>query len=91
MPFYEKRNPGVIEALQWTGKNSEEMKSLCGAWSYFEEDTQTLFILRSADFYHGSFVPCKQGDYVVRSPNGALSIMDKEWLERHYRKVEDVS
>jgi len=98
MGFYRKK-PVVIEAIQWTGDNFDEIKEFCGDDAYIghldrlyiktlEGDHQarwTDFIIKGVQ---GEFYPCKGDEFMetYEQPFGNSFDPAEEFLSTDYNK-----
>jgi hypothetical protein len=76
-----------IEAVQWTGKNLEEVANFCGQDNIFEYigcmGTSILFI-RGLD----GLVRANAGDYVIKFQSGDFYVHDPDEFEAEYDEFE---
>ena len=76
--------PVPIEAIQWTGKNFDELKKFAGDSNVWLDDNDYLHV-KTLEGPFCSFN--KTGDYLVKSINGTFYIYDKQIFEEIYQKI----
>lgn len=101
MKKYKKREPDIVEAIQFTGENKDEiLKALNANGSIYhtivrgydeekEEKTieyvQTLGIVTK--FGYTSCAAMK-GDYVIKTADGELDTLNEDWFLIDYEETE---
>ena len=101
MKKYKKREPDIVEAIQFTGENKDEiLKALNANGSIYhtivrgydeekEEKTieyvQTLGIVTK--FGYTSCAATK-GDYVIKTADGELDTLNEDWFLIDYEETE---
>ena len=82
MAKYRKK-PIVIEAIQWTGDNFDELATLGGAHEYeqdFLSDNVTIKTLEGD-------MKAQKGDWVIKGVNGELYPCKPDIFEKTYEAV----
>lgn len=76
-----KRKPAEIEAVQWTGKNKEEILSFCKT-AHFDADTvgSGALVLKTEKVYETVEV----GDYVIKGVDGTFYACNPETFALSY-------
>ena len=84
------RRKGIVEAVQWNGKNHEEIKAFAKQFAMFDYADVTgdgaldyILKIKTAE----RIVPAKIGDYVVRGTKGDFSLQEKEEFESAFEPV----
>ena len=77
------KKPMPIEAVQFTGKNFDEVKEFCPSATLDKDELQvkTLEGVMKA--------PNKVGDYVIKGVVGEFYICDKDIFEKTYEEVNE--
>lgn len=84
--------PVAIEAIQWTGKNTDEVfRFLTG--TYFGTDKTEGFMNISETIqmksFDGDIFHAKKGDYIVKNVRGECYPCDSRIFELNYELVEE--
>lgn len=81
-----RKKPVVIQAVQWTGSNVEEIREFVGRDARFEfnEDITNLYIW-TLEGVHEATV----GDYIIRGINGEFYPCKPDIFEKTYDIVEE--
>ena len=72
-----RRKIDVIEAIQWTGNNKDDIFELCGDYAHMYNNC--LFI---------DSMLCNRGDYILISEDGKVTISKPHRFEALYEKIE---
>ena len=90
-----RKKPVVIEAVQWTGKNLEEIKSFVGeqleydivdtAWEVGKGSPYVLMKIRTLEGVMGASV----GDYIIKGVNGEVYPCKPDIFAKTYEPVEE--
>lgn len=99
MKRYREYDPNTVEAVQFTGKNGDEVIKLLdamgGAWTTlkreFDEDTgeevskriPTLEIIYGTTRYRAF-----QGDYVIKTRHGGIYMVDEKTFLARYEEIQ---
>ena len=79
-----RKKPVVIEAVQWTGKNWEEIEQFCTALRHQSLCDKSLVI----DTLEGTIV-ASVGDYVIKGVAGEFYPCKPDIFEKTYEAVEE--
>lgn len=84
------RRKETIEAVQWTGKNMDEIKSFAKQFAMFDyadvtKDGQLDHILKVKNAE--KIIIASYGDYVVRNEKGDFDVMKKNDFEKIFEKA----
>ena len=86
---YRKR-PTVVEAVEWTGDNYDEVKSFVGKCLIGEtmlgEDILELTITNDC----GDWGYARFGDMIIKDEYGNFIVMNPEWFKKNYEKCYTV-
>ena len=83
-----RKKPVVIEAVQWTGDNGEEINDFCGNNAKF-----TLLCINTKISYRlgietlEGFMEASTGDYIIKGVNGEFYPCKPDVFEKTYEKV----
>lgn len=87
--FYRKK-PVVIEAVQWTGDNTDEIIQFCNSGkdaklvnNDYIDDGLLIFTLEGDMF-------ARVGDYIIKGVNGEYYPCKPDIFKKTYDKVENV-
>lgn len=86
-----RKKPVVVEAVQWTGRNLEELKAFTNnqfdtvAPEEAADDPQIT--AEVWDFLHASWVGVKTGDWVIKGVKGEFYPCDNEGFRETYDEV----
>ena len=86
-----RKKPVVIEAVQWTGRNLDELKTFTN--SQFDtvdpEDAvdDPQITAEVWDFLHATWVGVKTGDWVIKGVKGEFYPCDPDVFESTYEPV----
>ena len=93
MSYYRKK-PVVIEAIQWTGSNLEEIKSFVGkslqydindaAWKVGKGAPCIDIVIKTLEGDH----ICTKGDFIIKGINGEFYPCKPDIFEKTYELVE---
>ncbi len=85
------RRKETVDAIQWTGKNSTEIKAFALQFAMFDyADTDgdgkidAILKIKTSE----KIVPAQIGDYIVRGKKGDFLLARKEDFERDWEKTE---
>ena len=82
MAKYRKK-PVVIDAVQWTGNNEEEILDFCNGKSTFTATDKEIVINTLEGTMHAS-----KGDYIIRGVQGEYYPCKPDIFEETYEKCE---
>ena len=85
-----RKKPVVIEAIQWTGLNLEEIKSFVGeSLQYDIIDTAVPphvdMVIKTLEGNH----VCTKGDFIIKGVHGEFYPCKPDIFEKTYELVED--
>ena len=78
---YVRRNSDTTEAVQWTGKNNEEVTELCGSKARWDAD-KILYV----GGINGSRI-VNVSDYIIRLGDVSFSIYYEARFDLMYKEV----
>lgn len=86
------RRKEIIEAVQWTGANQNEIKAMAAQFAMFDyadtnHDGKTFDMVLKVKTRE-KIVPAEIGDYVVRGDKGDFYLMPKKEFEALYEVAE---
>lgn len=84
------RRKGFVDAVQWTGKNMQEVKAFAAQFAMFDYadmngDGAMDAVLKVKT--HEKIVPASVGDYIVRGQKGDFFIEKKADFERDWEQA----
>ena len=86
-----RKKPVVIDAIQWTGKNFDEVKDFCPIVDYYTwtqyNETGTNKDILSIPTLEGKMEASK-GDYIIKGVEGEFYPCKPNIFELTYTKVE---
>lgn len=89
-----RKKPVIIEAVQWTGLNLEEIKAFVGASlqydiidTAYEIGKGTPFVNMTIQTLEGD-LECTKGDFIIRGVNGEFYPCKPDIFEKTYERVE---
>lgn len=87
-----RKKPIVIDAVQFTGDNAEEMGDFCkNAFRMRNQFAPWMeFSAEVYDYVHKSWIKIKPGQFVIRGSKGEFYPHDEELFYQHY-ETEDGS
>ena len=77
------KKPIPVEAIQWTGKNYDELDAFAGSNIFIEDG-----ILKCKTLEGTMSAKNKYGDYVVKGPIGEFYICEKSVFEMTYEETK---
>lgn len=90
-----RKKPVVIEAIQWTGLNLEEIKEFVGkdleynildtAWEAGKGAPHVLMKIHTLEGDH----ECTKGDFIIKGVNGEFYPCKPDIFEKTYEVVSD--
>lgn len=80
-----RKKPIVIDAVQWNGKNLEDVAMLGGAREYEQDFLGTDLLIRTLE---GDMTATK-GDWIIKGINGELYPCKPDIFEKTYEPVTD--
>lgn len=88
MPLFRKK-PVVIEAVQWTGSNLEEVQALTGPANFYAVEADDRrddpdITAEVWDKLHSTWVGVKDGQSVIRGVKGEFYPIDADVLAETY-------
>lgn len=83
MKKYIKR-PVVIEAVQWTGDNYDEIEQVVDVNTVLRELNGGCLLIGSSDGYRVAI----KGDFIIKGNKGVFYIFDPDMFESTYIEVE---
>ena len=83
-----RKKPIVIDAVQWRGKNFNEIKDFAGICADFNYDTQEGYFRLIIHNLEGD-MNASEGDYIIRDVNGEIYPCKPEIFEKTYEIVKD--
>lgn len=83
MALYRKR-PVVIEAIQWTGKNYEQLRHFIGD-KLVEGSRDQSFLIRTLE----GDMKASLGDFIIKGVSGEFYPCKEEIFIKTYEAVED--
>lgn len=101
MAKYRKK-PVVIEAVQWTGNNEEEIKNFAGIYAKFKyllcngngymlttkKPSEEHTVSLEISTLEGNMT-AKEGDYIIKGVNGEFYPCKPDVFNKTYEKMED--
>lgn len=88
-----RKKPVIIEAIQWTGLNFEEIKSFVGeslqydivdtAWQVGKGAPHVNMIIKTLEGNH----TCTNGDFIIKGVNGEFYPCKPDIFEKTYEPV----
>lgn len=92
-----RKKPVVIEAIQWTGLNLEEIKSFVGgflqydiidtAWEVDKGAPHVNMIIKTLE---GEYI-CRKGDFIIKGVHGEFYPCKPDIFEKTYEKEMEQS
>lgn len=89
-----RKKPVIIEAVQWTGLNLEEIKAFVGASlkydiidTAYEVGKGTPFVNMTIQTLEGD-LECTKGDFIIKGVNGEFYPCKPDIFEKTYERVE---
>ena len=82
-----RKKPVVIEAIQWMGYNPTEARLFAR-----DEDGEECFdCVKPAvyDFLHDTWIPCEEGDWIIRGVQGEFYPCKPDIFEATYESAEE--
>lgn len=89
-----RKKPVIIEAIQWTGLNLEEIKSFVGesllydiidtAWEVGKGDPHVNMTIKTLEGDH----TCTKGDFIIKGVHGEFYPCKPDIFEKTYELVE---
>ena len=87
-----RKKPVVIEAVQWTGDNGEEIYNFCGNYAQFATSDlglgNVMSYRLSIETLEG-FMEASTGDYIIKGVNGEFYPCKPDIFEKTYEAVEE--
>ncbi len=86
-----RKKPVVIEALQFTGQNYEEIKEFCPGIQLYSIDDDGATYLRANPIIHtleGDHL-CTPGDWIIKGVKGEFYPCKPDIFEAPYERVEE--
>lgn len=88
-----RKKPVVVEAVRWTGKNREEIRTFCHRGAFFtpaRQDTEGRTTKWSLliDSLEG-IMYAETGDYIIKGVNGEFYPCKPDIFEKTYEAVEE--
>ena len=83
-----RKKPVVIDAVQWTGDNEEELVEFAGA-NFETVDDSPEWTARVFDKLHDSWIEARTGDWIVRGVRGENYPVHQEVLAETYDLVNE--
>jgi len=81
-----RKKPVVIEAVQWTGRNINEVHKFLGkGWENQEWDGNDFIIIPTLEGDHRA----DKGDFIIRGVQGEVYPCKPDIFEATYESVED--
>ena len=90
-----RKKPVVIEAVQWNGRNLEEIKEFVGdsliyeifdfAWNIGKYTPVVYMEIKTLEGNH----KCSQGDYIIKGVQGEFYPCKADIFEQTYERVEE--
>jgi hypothetical protein len=88
-----RKKPIVIEALQWTGSNAEEMAAFAGSrFGQVPPEDRAEDPLRTAEVWdelHGTWIGLRDGQWVIKGIRGEFYPHDESAFAEVYKLAED--
>ena len=78
-----RKKPVVIEAIQWTGKNKDEIRSFVGKSLDYLATTNVVRIITLEGLMGANI-----GDYIIKGVNGEFYPCKPDIFEKTYEKVK---
>lgn len=88
-----RKKPVVVEAVRWTGKNREEIRTFCSRDAFFtpaRQDTEgrtTKWSLLIDN--HEGIIHAETGDYIIKGVNGEFYPCKPDIFEKTYERVDE--
>lgn len=79
-----RQKPVIVEAIQWTGDNKEEIEKFSNRPTHTFNGGTTL-VIRTKDGAKSIII----GDYVLKDKEGKISICIESFFNNLYEKIED--
>lgn len=85
-----RKKPVVIEAVQWTGDNGEEINNFCGNYAKFATSHlgNVVFYGLGIETLEG-FMEASTGDYIIKGVNGEFYPCKPDVFAKTYEAVEE--
>lgn len=74
-----KKRAEYVEAIQFTGENGKEIEEWTNHWVYFDSSRN-----RYVGRVYGETMTLIEGNYVIKKPDGSISIMNESVFEKEY-------
>lgn len=84
MKYIRRAEANVVDAIQYTGKNNEEMFNFC---SHIDGTKETMFL----GVGESVVISIDPGDYVVKDLDGSYHVCDGKEFDLVYDKVKQLS
>lgn len=83
---YKEKIPSVVNAIQWTGKNTDEIRDILGGAIIMEqyEGPNLLSMVVSTSIARVNLEP---GCYIVISKPGDIYVFDERFFNDHFEIV----
>ena len=82
-----RKKPVVIEAVQWTGDNGEEIYNFCGNYAKFA--TSDLGLGKLGIETLEGFMEASTGDYIIKGVKGEYYPCKPDVFEKTYERVDE--
>jgi hypothetical protein len=80
-----RKKPVVVEAIQWTGSNGDEIARFCGGKCTFKHGNPEFFTLES----HSAPLEASPGDWIIKGIVGEFYPCKPDIFEQTYEPVDD--
>jgi hypothetical protein len=83
MKKYRKK-PVVIEAIQWTGDNVDEIKEVCEFHSYISPEDENTLIIKTLE----GNMKCEKGSWIIKGVQGEYYPCKDDIFKQTYEEVK---
>lgn len=79
-----RKKPVEVEAVQWTGENSEEIIEFCGKYLFFiKGDSHTFMYTQTLEGFHRVSL----GDYIIKGIKGKFYPCKPDIFKMTYERI----
>lgn len=80
--------PTIVEAVKWTGKNTEDIKTFCNNDSIIFENTETIGVFNLFIKTLEGVMKAKHGDYIIKGTLGEFYPCNPQAFKNKYEEYK---